>query len=130
MKVMIVDDMKINGNLLEFHVSTYFKDIGLERFDIDVFDSSEEAYEVVTREGGTPYNLVFLDIMMPMIDGLELLTLIRHDLSLIQPHIIMTTSLDDEEIRFEENDLGADGSILKPYDKDAIIKILDKFCKQ
>lgn len=129
MRVMIVDDMKINGNLLEFHISTYLQDSGVEKFDIDVFDSPEEAYEVVTRESTTPYNLVFLDIMMPSIDGLELLTLIRHELSLIQPHIIMTTSLDDEEIRYEENDLGADGCILKPYDKDEIVKILDKFCK-
>ena len=64
MKIMIIDDMKINANILEFYVKKYFEDIG-KNIDIDIFESPDDAYYALTKDNIIPYELIFLDIMMP-----------------------------------------------------------------
>jgi two-component system chemotaxis response regulator CheY len=78
-----------------------------------------------------PYSVIFLDIMLPIKDGQEVLTNIRDIESfagivgLDAIPIIMTTALDDMENVKKSFKNQCEGYIVKPIQKDKIISVLD-----
>lgn len=114
-KVLVVDDNE--GDLLVFEeaieeIQSYLKNkeidisfeiekakngsIALEKIDIDIFD------------------IIFLDIKMPVMNGIECLRNIKE--KNIKSYIVMFTTSDyDEDIKAVE-ELGADGYLLKSLD--------------
>lgn len=102
LKILLVDDDKF---LLDMY-SLKFKKSGL---DIDTSSSSSSALEKL-RTGGA-YDIVLLDIIMPGMDGLELLKTIRAEKILPTATVIMLTNqADDEE---KARSLKVDGYIIK-----------------
>jgi two-component system OmpR family response regulator len=82
----------------------------------------EEGYAVDTAENGIdglykaenyPYDAVVLDVMLPQIDGWELLARLRKSR---QTPVLMLTSLDASPDRVRGLDLGADDYLPKPFD--------------
>jgi len=101
--------------------------------ECDVAVDGEEAVEAVRLglEGATPYDVIFLDIMMPKMDGQAALKAIRA-LELqyeCQPgagaKIFITSALDDSKNVLEAFQSQCDGYIVKPYDKQKIVTELD-----
>ena len=74
-----------------------------------VFDG-EEALEVLTRE--KDFDLILLDLMLPKVDGLECLRVIR--LNSIVPILIMSAKGDDVDKALGLG-MGADDYISKPF---------------
>ncbi|MEQ1733926.1 MAG: response regulator [Bacteroidia bacterium] len=101
-KILLVDDDKF---LLDMYYLK-FKKTGLE---IDSSSSSLSALEKI--RGGNSYDIVVMDIIMPGIDGLELLETIRKEKLLPNSAIIMLTNQSDD-IEKAKN-LGVDGYIIK-----------------
>ena len=101
-KILLVDDDKF---LLDMY-SLKFKKSGL---DIDTASSSSSALEKIRKSND--YNILLLDIIMPGMDGLELLKTIRDEKLLSSSAIIMLTNQADsvESAR----SLGVDGYIIK-----------------
>lgn len=66
-KILVVDDNKVNLNIM----SNYFKHFGI---NVDLVDSGLEAIEYMKTK---KYDLIFLDQMMPKLDGVETLKIIR-----------------------------------------------------
>lgn len=66
-KIMLVDDNKVNQRL----AILIFRQIG---FTCDIASDGKEAYEMYQQK---KYDLIFMDIQMPVIDGLESTQLIR-----------------------------------------------------
>lgn len=101
-KILLVDDDKF---LLDMY-SLKFKKSGL---DIDTASSSSSALEKIRKSND--YNILLLDIIMPGMDGLELLKTLRDEKLLQSSAIIMLTNQADsvESAR----DLGVDGYIIK-----------------
>ena len=107
MKILIAEDDKASRTIL---VS------GLEKRGHEVVQTSdgEEAWQKM-QEPDAP-KLLLLDIMMPVMDGLELCKKIRSCHTWTQPYIIMLTSLTHEDdIVHGLQEAGADDYILKPY---------------
>lgn len=82
---------------------------------------------------GEPYDLICLDIMMPKVDGLKALKVIR-DLEQqkgIDPSeqvkIIMTTALTDTNDVFEAFSTGCEGYAAKPIDTNKLLELIKKF---
>lgn len=101
-KILLVDDDKF---LLDMY-SLKFKKSGLE---IDTSSSSQGA--LAKLQGGASYNIILLDIIMPGMDGLELLSKIKSEKLLPSATIIMLTNqADDYE---KAKNLGVDGYIIK-----------------
>ena len=88
----------------------------LESFGFDAFEfpDGEALLSQIRREGAVP-DLVILDIMMPVKDGLETLKELRaHGLTARVP-VILVTAKDAEIDKVRGLDLGADDYITKPF---------------
>lgn len=102
LKILLVDDDKF---LLDMY-SLKFKKSGLE---VDVSSSTQNAYEKL--KSGKDYDLIILDIIMPGMDGIELLGKIRSEkLSPDSVVIMLTNQADDYD---KADSIGVDGYIIK-----------------
>ncbi len=84
-----------------------------------------EALEKKAGEGILP-NLILLDINLPDISGIELLTRIKKDPRFNRiPVVILTGSNEDEDIQ-RSYDLGASSYLVKPIFNDALMLVIDQ----
>jgi len=89
--------------------------LSAEGFRCDTASSGEEAMVLIKGHGspGVPYDVLFIDIMMPGMDGLELARRIR---SIDEgPAIVVVTGIADTARAREALRLGADEYVVKPY---------------
>ena len=108
--VLVVDDTEVNIDLLV----EAFGDI----YDISVAMDGETALESVSEE--LP-DLILLDIMMPGIDGYEVLERIRQDHSPNALPIIMATALEQSKDIVRALELGANDYVTKPFDLPVVL---------
>lgn len=101
-KILLIDDDKF---LLDMY-SLKFKKSGLE---IDTSSTSMGALEKI--RGGSTYDILLLDIIMPGMDGLELLKTIRDEKLLPSSAIIMLTNQADDVEKAKA--FNVDGYIIK-----------------
>ncbi len=103
--MLVVDDDTTLTNLLEYK----FKQLG---YEVDIQEDGAQALDTLRN---TTYDVLLLDIMMPRIDGFQLLREIANG-SLQRPDIIIVLSARGEErdilLAFE---LGAVDYVTKPF---------------
>ena len=88
-----------------------------EGFDTTIFNDGETGLNGIES---SPPDLVVLDIKMPRMDGIEVLTRLRaHNQSL---PVIFLTSKDDEQDQLDGLKRGADDYITKPFSQDLLIQ--------
>lgn len=78
------------------------------------FEDGSSFYAAITGEKDKP-QLIVLDVMLPGIDGIELLKRIRVNAALKQIPIVMATAKGSEYDRIQGLDLGADYYLTKPF---------------
>jgi len=78
---------------------------------------------------GLPCDLVFCDIEMPRMDGLELLSRMQKDSLLKNIPIAMLTSRGADRHRQMAVDLGASGYFTKPYLEEALLEAAQRMLK-
>ncbi len=116
MKILIVDD----ENLASSRVKRLLNELGYE--DITIFNDSVEAFHHVSNN---KYDLVFLDINMPIISGLELANeIIEREANTF---IIFQTAY--EEYALEAFKVGGVDYLLKPTTKDSVSSAINKIKK-
>lgn len=104
LNVLIVDDDFINLKLLEVLLKKY-ESVG------KIFEAKNgvEAIDILKKES---IDLMLLDILMPVMDGIEVLKIIKSDENLKNiPVIVLST---DETKKIESLDNGANDFINKP----------------
>jgi CheY-like chemotaxis protein len=107
--VLVVDDEPFNLEI----VAEYLEAEGLEL--VDAGDGAE-AWEILERAGEDDFDLLILDRMMPGMDGIELLRLVKGEQRFRHvPVIIQTAAATPEQIR-EGIAAGAYYYLTKPYD--------------
>lgn len=115
-RVLVVEDNEINAMVLE-NMLAYF---GLK---VDIALSGMEAVDYVkTNE----YKLIFVDYIMPEMDGIETVNRIRM-IQIGKPVIIAVTAEVTEELLSMFTEAGADGALEKPVEKKAITECLKKY---
>jgi two-component system phosphate regulon response regulator PhoB len=72
-------------------------------------------------------DLILLDIMMPGVDGLEVLRKIKLNRQISAIPVIMLTAKGESKTIFEAEDLGAADYIIKPYDETELIDLIRKY---
>ncbi|MEM1239298.1 MAG: response regulator [Cyanobacteria bacterium P01_H01_bin.26] len=115
--VLIVDDSITVRELL----SMSFNKVG---YRVEQARDGQEAWEKL--RSGLPCDLVFCDIEMPRMDGLELLSRLQKDEGLQQIPIAMLTSRGADRHRQMAVDLGASGYFTKPYLEEALLDAANK----
>ena len=103
-KIILIEDNKDISQLVKLHLN----DIGLT---VDVFMDGAEGWKSIQQK---PYDLIILDIMLPGMDGLEILKKIRQSIKAYCP-ILMLTSRSSEMDRVLGLELGADDYLTKPF---------------
>jgi CheY-like chemotaxis protein len=108
-KVLIVDDVENNRILLRTLLESFAEENGFTNLQIDEAANGSEAVEQAKIES---YELIFMDIMMPVMDGIEATGLIRK----INPKvlIIAVSAIDDSERQKEIIKKGAEDYVAKP----------------
>jgi len=114
LKVLIVDDDFINRKLLQ----TLLKK-NPEVTDTIEAENGSDALDKLKKE--TDINLILLDIMMPIVDGVEFLKIFRSDMA--NSHIPVIVLSTDDSRKTEVFDNGANDFLRKP------IKETDLFAK-
>ncbi|MGK2856817.1 MAG: protein kinase domain-containing protein [Thermoanaerobaculia bacterium] len=104
--ILVVDDVEANREILSERLS--------ERGHL-VFQAAdgESALELIEQQ---TFDAVILDIMMPRIDGLTLLRIIREKRSLAELPVLMATARGDRSDLIEALRLGANDYLVKPLD--------------
>ena len=115
--VLIVDDSITVRELL----SMSFNKVG---YRVEQARDGQEAWEKL--RSGLPCDLVFCDIEMPRMDGLELLSHLQKDPELRNIPIAMLTSRGADRHRQMAVDLGASGYFTKPYLEEALLDAANK----
>lgn len=95
-----------------------------------------KSYEVITACNGQEgfnkwkeYNpdLILLDVMMPMLNGLETCEKIRNTKNIQQPVIIFLSALSQEIDQIKAYELGANDYLTKPFSIKILIKKIEQF---
>jgi putative two-component system response regulator len=111
--VLIVDDDLINLKLLR----SMLQKTGKVKEVIEAKNGSDAIGVLKSRED---IDLILLDIIMPVMNGIEVLKVVRADDGLRQlPIIVLTT---DETKKTEALNHGANGFLTKPVRQDELIK--------
>jgi two-component system response regulator RegX3 len=107
-KILIVEDEASFSEALAFL-------LGKEGFEVSVAEDGQQAVDKFAKEGA---DLILLDLMIPIISGIEVCRIIR---STSQVPIIMLTAKDAEIDKVVGLELGADDYVTKPYSSRELI---------
>lgn len=109
-KVLLVDDdIELTELLAEL--------LNLEGFDVEVVHNGEEALDKLDLS----YDIVLLDVMMPVLNGIETLKQIRQKFS---TPVLMLTARGDDIDRVLGLELGADDYLSKPFnDRELVARV-------
>lgn len=110
-KVLVVDDDFINRKLLSTHLKN-----NPNVADIIEAENGSDALDKLKKD--PTINFVLLDIMMPIVDGIEFLKIFRSDMS--NSHIPVIVLSTDDTRKTEVFDNGANDFLRKPVMQDKL----------
>jgi two-component system, OmpR family, alkaline phosphatase synthesis response regulator PhoP len=113
-KLLIVDDESHIRMLIEQTLEE-LEDEGIEFLTAE---NGEQALQIIQAENP---QLVFLDVMMPKMNGMEVCRRVKKDLSLNNVYIVLLTAKGQELDRQKGQEVGADVYMTKPFDPETIL---------
>ncbi len=108
--VLVVDDEMINREILSNILSS--------EYEVHFAENGKDALDIL-KAGDCSFSLILVDLLMPVMDGFELIKNLKEDESLSLIPIIVMTSEKDAEVRSIK--MGAADFIMKPYDMPDVI---------
>ena len=114
--ILIVDDEEINREVLH-------RVLKKEGYRVDEAINGKIALTLIEKN---EYNLVFMDLNMPIMDGYEAIEVIRNRLKKEMSIVVLSANLDAKSIE-KVLSLGANNYINKPYNLQTMLKILREY---
>jgi two-component system alkaline phosphatase synthesis response regulator PhoP len=114
-KILIVDDEAYIRLLIEQALEE-LEDEGVELLTAD---NGEEALERIKEEKP---DLVFLDVMMPKMNGFDVCQAVKHELGLKKVYIVILTAKGQEIDKQKGQAVGVDTYMTKPFDPDELLE--------
>jgi DNA-binding response OmpR family regulator len=114
--VLVVDDDPFIQKVLRLNLE-------LEGYVVATVSDGEEALE---RLAGTRPDLIILDVMMPGLDGLEVLRRIRENAATADLPVILLTARASEKDMWEGWQRGVDYYLTKPFDIEDLLRSMDR----
>jgi DNA-binding response OmpR family regulator len=106
-RVLVVDDDRLEQRLLEVMLTP-------EGVVVVPVGSGEEALELIAL---APPDLILLDVLLPGMDGFEVVTRLKRDPQTMNIPVILVTALTDREARMRGLNAGAEDFLTKPIDR-------------
>ena len=124
-KVLLVEDNELNREI----ATEILKSLGMK---VDCAADGMEAVEIMSSEAGNQYDMIFMDIQMPKMDGYTATREIRtlKDMKKANVPIIAMTANAFDEDRKKAIKAGMNGHIAKPIDVNVILQNLDRIFGQ
>ena len=116
--IVIVDDEVHIRSLLE----QTLEDLAAE---VEIVLAGNGAEGLALIESRRPH-LVFLDVMMPLMNGYDVCAAVRKNPQLTATTIVMLTAKGQESDRLRGLELGANHFVTKPFDPDEILALAEK----
>jgi CheY-like chemotaxis protein len=108
-------------------IEEWFEEKNINDFKIDSVLNGNDALKKVTS---TNYNIIFLDLMMPIMDGFEVLENIRKkEINFLSKIIVTSAIIDNKENKTKAKELKANAFIVKPLSFETINIMLNKYIK-
>ena len=113
--ILIVDD--------EAHLRTLIQQTleDLEDEGVELLTASNGEDALAAIEASQP-QLVFLDVMMPKMNGFDVCQRAKRDLGLTGVYVVLLTAKGQEFDRQRGQEVGADLYMTKPFDPDALLQ--------
>jgi adenylate cyclase len=105
--VLVVDDNEMNRDLLSRRLQR-------QGFTIVMAEDGKQALETIRMH---PFDLVLLDVMMPQMNGYQVLEYLKTDADLRHIPVIMISALDDMDSVVRCIELGAEDYLFKPFNQ-------------
>ena len=115
-KILVVDDEE---NIVRMLVER----LEANKYKVLIAYSGKQALEKVTQE--TP-DLILLDIMMPGMDGFQVLHKLKSEFTTSRIPVIMLTCKADSDSILNAQDLEAADYLIKPYEADELLRMVRK----
>ena len=114
-RVLVVDDDAVDRY--------YPRSVLLQRFGAEVLeaDSSVKALEILSQ---SPVDAIITDLLMPGMDGLQMLEFVRTDPKLAGAEIIVVSGYSDEQAVRRAMQMGAGDFLTKPFDHATLVRKL------
>ena len=116
--VLVVEDEKYD---IELAVSAFDDELLRNKFFVDIARNGQEAIDRLVRYG---YDVIFLDLKLPVKDGVEVLEYCRDNTPLTP--IIIITAHEGSDLARRAPLLSYVGVVSKPLTKTVVIEILRK----
>lgn len=113
-KILIVDDEAHIRMLIE----QTLEELEDEGVDFLTAENGEQALEIIQAENP---QLVYLDVMMPKLNGMEVCRRVKKELNMNNVFIVLLTAKGQELDRLKGQEVGADVYMTKPFDPEVIL---------
>ncbi|HEX2871894.1 MAG TPA: response regulator, partial [Polyangiaceae bacterium] len=119
-KVLVAEDSPLIRNAIR-------QELTRAGFEVTVAEDGEQALELARAQR---FDAVSSDVMMPKMDGYELVRALRQEPHYRQVPIVMVTSKDARLDAMKGLDAGADAYLTKPAEADELIRTLDSLLRK
>lgn len=117
-KVLTVDDSRTMREMVTFT---------LKSAGYDVVEAAD-GQQALSMLGTNKVDLIITDLNMPVMDGLTLIRKVRAIPTHRTLPILMLTTESDEKKKSEGRSAGATGWIVKPFNPDKLVSVVQKVC--
>jgi two-component system chemotaxis response regulator CheY len=114
-RILIVEDSPAMRQLLR---------LAIRRFPEVEVDEVGDGVAALKALAQSEYHIVFVDLNMPVLDGLKLIKRIREDERHAQTRIVVVTTEESPEVERHALELGANQYVRKPVNRKVIERVL------
>lgn len=115
---LTIDDSRTIREMVSFTL----KGIGFEVLE------AEDGIKAIELLSSAKPDIIITDLNMPNMNGLELIKHIRFNLGIKNIPILMLTTEYTDEKKIAGREAGATGWIVKPFDPEKLIQVVQKVC--
>ncbi len=120
LKVLVIDDSKTIRRTAE----TLLKKVGC------VVETAVDGFDALAKIADTQPDIIFVDIMMPRLDGYQTCALIKNNKTFKNTPVIMLSSKDGLFDKAKGRIVGSDEYLTKPFGKDELLGAITKHIKK
>ena len=118
-KILIADDESFIRLLIE----QALEELEDEGVSLLAAEDGAEALEMIKRERPA---LVFLDVMMPHLNGFDVCKAVKRELGMGEVYVVMLTAKGQDVDKQRGEEVGADLYMTKPFDPDELLSLAEE----